>query len=179
MFTEMRWHIQWRYKSDTETLIEDLRAFTYKCHHGNPGYQVYQWSYYCCDLTFVLVTTNFTLTGLIAAVVKRQRRKPLAIILFTTASKPDLCPLLSSRPGDGLSQAHSWYSSVPATYIGYIIPPILFSIFPNIVFVNQPIIHRDSSVGIATSRSCRTLVRIPVGGSILFSETSILSLGHN
>jgi len=75
-------------------------------------------------MVLLLLCLSFVLVAILAAVADRQRRKPFALILFVTTSKPDLCLVLSSRPGVGLLQALSWFSSVLPTYVSYIISPI-------------------------------------------------------
>ena len=99
---------------------------------------------------------------------KRLPCEPFALILFITKAKPDLCLALSSRPGVGLSQAfHGFLQSLQPTPVTSFLP-----FFPQYLcqccVANQPIIHHDSSVGMATRQKLSGPCSNPGRGKRLF-----------
>jgi len=109
------------------------------------------------------------------AVANWQRHKPFALILLIATSKPDLHLLLSSRPGVGLLQALSWLSSVPATYISYIISPTSSVSLPMLCLLISLLFTAIDQSVYRLHRSCRARVRIPVRGNRFFVLYNVLT----
>lgn len=128
-------------------------------------------------LAVVFVATNCTLIGLVAAVAKRGRRKPFALILFITTSKPHLCLLVIVPVSSYLRPFHGFLQSLQPTSVTSFL--IFFSLsLPMLCLLISLLFTAIAQSVQLLDRSCRARVRIPVRGSgFLFSKTSILSLG--